>query len=57
MSGRMNMKSPRSTMQQQQNFSAQVAPEVSGTKRQRQMTAKDIQRIQNNPKAGRFLND
>jgi len=55
-SGRgVNSRSPRSTMQNEKTFTAAVDYGVSGTHRNKKLTQKDIDRIQNNPRAGRVI--
>lgn len=55
-SGRgVNGKSPRSTMPNEKTFSATVETGISGTHRQKKLTQRDLDRIQNNPRAGRVL--
>jgi hypothetical protein len=57
-SGRgVNNRSPRSTMpnEKDKTFSAAVDYGVSGTHRQKKLTQKALDRIQNDPRAGRYL--
>ena len=49
------MKSPRSNMPNEKTFTAAVEYGVSGTQRNRQITQKQLDRIQKDPRAGRFL--
>ena len=47
--------SPRSQMVGEKTFQAAVDSGVSGTHRNKKLTSKDLERIQNNPRAGRVI--
>lgn len=50
-----NNRSPRSQLAQERTFSGAVDYGVSGTHRSKKITQKALERIQKDPRAGRFI--